>query len=306
MWEEEDDDLTNKEVSPLTDFHEAFTSFNSSTTTCTNATKYYESRQEKKEIQFGSVQVRSYDLWITDDHDEDENHEEEKDDGSLFSSLRRSLHVGNQVEQESHLSCSISIRKDVLSKDLLLDWTYYQHEEEQIDDYEARNCSFCNDKHCIVFDDSDFLQKAAEELELTSPEEARKKKKKKEVKSVTFGIVQIRQFDLIVGHNPSTRKGPSIDFDWTFEELQDIPLDQFEMRRKEIRRSPCSNKEKLFLLPQDRKKILRKWGYTKKDFRKARNDVSAIRKQMKKTIKEEMKKVNKEQRQLQMLLRRSA
>lgn len=302
MWEEEEDDLTNEEVSPLTDFHEAFTSFNSSTTTCTNATKYYESRQEKKEIEFGCVQVRSYDLWINDDQEEG-NHEEKKDDGNLFSSLRRSLHAGNQVEQGSHLRCSVSIRKDVLSKDLLLDWTYYQHEEEQIDDYEAKNCSFCNDNHCI-FDDSDFLQKAKEE-ELTSPQEATKKKKK-DVKSVTFGIVQIRQFDLIVGHNPSTRKGPSIDFDWTFKELQDIPLDQFEMRRKEIRRSPCSNEEKLFLLPQDRTKILRKWGYTKKDFRKARNDVSAIRKQMKKTIKEEMKKVKKEQRQLQMLLRRSA
>lgn len=108
----------------------------------------------------------------------------------------------------------------------------------------------------------------------------------KRKKNVSFGAVQVRKYNLIVGTNPATMTGPSIEYDWKYKQYKDIPIDKFESVRKDVRRSETH----LYIPPHIRKNILRTWGYTDNDFREARSAVNVVRKQRIQTFNQEMRR----------------
>lgn len=91
--------------------------------------------------------------------------------------------------------------------------------------------------------------------------------------SISFGNVQIRQYDVIIGDNPSTKKGPSIDIDWKYQQNHEIPIDTYESKREGVRRTVS----KLFIAPKERMHRLNKWGYTNSEILTVQKEASAMR-----------------------------
>jgi len=57
-----------------------------------------------------------------------------------------------------------------------------------------------------------------------------------EVRTVSFGTVKIREYESILGDNPSVRNGPPIGLGWKSKDLKDFTVDEFEEGRSSIRR----------------------------------------------------------------------
>ena len=70
---------------------------------------------------------------------------------------------------------------------------------------------------------------------------------------VSFGTVEFREHAYVLGDNPSTRSGPSMEIDWEMQSSSVIDLDQYEdSRYTTLRRS----KEQLLMPESIRTSIL--------------------------------------------------
>lgn len=47
-------------------------------------------------------------------------------------------------------------------------------------------------------------------------------------KAVSFGLIQVREYNRVVGDNPTVRVGPPMSLGWEFVEKQAVPLDDYE------------------------------------------------------------------------------
>lgn len=56
------------------------------------------------------------------------------------------------------------------------------------------------------------------------------------VESVKFGTVEIRRHPIVLGDNPSTKKGPSFEIGWDFQEESVLNIEEYE-RNRPARRS---------------------------------------------------------------------
>jgi hypothetical protein len=45
---------------------------------------------------------------------------------------------------------------------------------------------------------------------------------------VSFGLIQVREYDCVVGDNPTVRAGPPMSIGWEFVQKRDVPLDDYE------------------------------------------------------------------------------
>jgi len=72
-------------------------------------------------------------------------------------------------------------------------------------------------------------------------------------RSVSFSCVEIRKYPIILGDNPSCKKGAPISIDWNYFEKNDHLIDDYELERNGNRRSKCEFK----VGPVARKRILK-------------------------------------------------
>jgi hypothetical protein len=92
---------------------------------------------------------------------------------------------------------------------------------------------------------------------------------KKISKSVTFKLIEVREYERVLGDHPDTTLGPPISIGWGFVEHDAVDLDEYESQRK---KSGIK-----VLLAHTRRRILRDvYGYSDKELRKAEVDVSRI------------------------------
>jgi hypothetical protein len=47
-------------------------------------------------------------------------------------------------------------------------------------------------------------------------------------KAVSFGLIHVREYDCVVGDNPTVRVGPPISIGWNYVQKQGVPMDDYE------------------------------------------------------------------------------
>ena len=107
--------------------------------------------------------------------------------------------------------------------------------------------------------------------------------------AVTFDHVEIRVYNIVVGDNPSCSHGPPISLGWEYdEELQDVPLEDYEQHRNGLRRVSTQMK-----MPSDlRRDTLRYWDVPTSEIIEAQKNCEVIQKQRFKTLAWEHRKEN--------------
>jgi len=108
-----------------------------------------------------------------------------------------------------------------------------------------------------------------------------KNPKKKMTKQVSFHNLQIREYNIELGDNPSCRFGPPVTIGWDYSEANEILLDDMMSDGNE------EKKERKLLDVHTRYDILRDAGFSDKDIMKTVKDVSIIRKQRYKSVSNE-------------------
>jgi len=99
-------------------------------------------------------------------------------------------------------------------------------------------------------------------------------------KSVSFGAIQIREYDRVLGDNPDVRVGPPVSIGWDFVQLDDMALDHYETTRP---------KKKLYLRMSSitRKNLLKNvFDVPEEEIRAAEKEVQKIQKQRSQTKKQ--------------------
>jgi len=98
--------------------------------------------------------------------------------------------------------------------------------------------------------------------------------------SVSFSTCYVREYDTVVGDNPSVYKGPPIQLGWNYS---DYELDVNEYETNHARHRPL---KQLLLSPNDRKDILYTTGkYTTNDLNRATKEANTVKKQRQHTNK---------------------
>lgn len=107
------------------------------------------------------------------------------------------------------------------------------------------------------------------------------KTKKKMTKQVSFHNLQIREYDVVLGDNPSCRYGPPVEIGWDYSEANEIRLDDI------ITENSNEKKTRKLLDANVRYDMVRGAGYTDSDILKSMRDAHIIKKQRHKSINNE-------------------
>jgi hypothetical protein len=93
-----------------------------------------------------------------------------------------------------------------------------------------------------------------------------------DIPSVSFGNIQVREYERIVGDHPDTRVGVPLTIGWAFVERPPVPIEQYEGNR--IR------KGNLRLTSITRKNLLHNvFGIPEEEIRNAEKEIQKIKKQ---------------------------
>jgi hypothetical protein len=91
-------------------------------------------------------------------------------------------------------------------------------------------------------------------------------------KAVSFGLIHVREYDRVVGDNPSVKFGPPISIGWDFVQKQALPVDVYESTK-------LPREEDLHMSSIDRRLILRGFDVSWAEIRAAEEEVQKIRKE---------------------------
>lgn len=103
---------------------------------------------------------------------------------------------------------------------------------------------------------------------------SKKLQEQKEVdRQVVFDSIEIREYERIVGDNPSCTRGPPISIGWSYYVLQRCDIEYYE---NSVRPPPRSKKE--FHLAADRRTqlLMIEWQYPEEELQKARREATYV------------------------------
>eukprot|EP00980_Cylindrotheca_fusiformis_P017511 scaffold5493_cov166-Cylindrotheca_fusiformis.AAC.1 len=95
--------------------------------------------------------------------------------------------------------------------------------------------------------------------------------------SVRFSHVQIREYPICIGDNPSTTEGPPISLGWEYDEEKEIPVDENEQKKRR-------SLEELTLSNLKRMARLHSCGYDKAEIKKAIMETNVERDRRQETV----------------------
>ncbi len=106
---------------------------------------------------------------------------------------------------------------------------------------------------------------------------------------VKFDNVEIREYIVTVGDNPSVSGGPPIGIGWSHLKDREIkvPVDAYENFRDGMRRTLAEMK----MPPHIRLKTLREWDASTSEIRRAQKECDLIRRQRFETIQKDQRKL---------------
>ena len=91
--------------------------------------------------------------------------------------------------------------------------------------------------------------------------------------SVTFDFVEIREYERVVGDNPSCARGPPVAIGWIYQSGTVCPVDDYET----LLRGPRRTKREFHLTAEQRTQILvDEWECSEEDIRRARREATYI------------------------------
>mmetsp|Transcript_27703 Transcript_27703/g.51554 ORF Transcript_27703/g.51554 Transcript_27703/m.51554 type:complete len:176 (-) Transcript_27703:199-726(-) len=89
--------------------------------------------------------------------------------------------------------------------------------------------------------------------------------------TVRFSVVEIREFDRVIGDHPDTREGLSLSIGWDYSERDAVSLDEYEGDREY---QPRRSKNDLKLTPRMKRKVMKRgFGVSKDEIEKAERKV---------------------------------
>ncbi|KAL3928403.1 MAG: hypothetical protein SGBAC_012666 [Bacillariaceae sp.] len=105
---------------------------------------------------------------------------------------------------------------------------------------------------------------------------------------VKFHSVEVREYPIIPGDHPSCRLGPPLTIGWEHNKssCKISPMDDFENLRG---RQRCRNTQELMISSFERRNILKKLGFSKREIGKASTQASKVRNQRNTTTQREKK-----------------
>lgn len=90
-------------------------------------------------------------------------------------------------------------------------------------------------------------------------------------KAVRFSSVNVRDYSLCLGDNPSVSRGVPISLDWHYNEQRSVELDSYELDRSDSRRS---SREELKLPSLRRIQLLKRLGYSRGEINEQTKEVN--------------------------------
>ena len=95
---------------------------------------------------------------------------------------------------------------------------------------------------------------------------------------VRFEQIEIRNYDMILGDNPSCTYGPPVTLDWDYRKNEPMPLDEYEQKRGERRKM-----YQMQIPAVHRRRILEQSGYTPDEMEYTCKEMNTIKSQRERT-----------------------
>ena len=95
---------------------------------------------------------------------------------------------------------------------------------------------------------------------------------------VKFQNIEIRNYQMTMGDNPSCTYGPPVSLDWDYDEAHILPLDDYEESRGTRRKSYQMQMNSIY-----RKKLLDAMNFTPDEIKKVTKEISIIKKSRERT-----------------------
>lgn len=103
-------------------------------------------------------------------------------------------------------------------------------------------------------------------------------------RAVSFGKVEIRKFERVLGDNPACEKGPSMALGWRYNEEKPVELDNFESKKYSVLSATRRrNSKELIMSPEKRERMARMFGFSDKEIISNVQKVEKVSKQRRKT-----------------------
>lgn len=113
-------------------------------------------------------------------------------------------------------------------------------------------------------------------------------------KSVSFGSINIRNFNITISSHPACQRGPAITFGNDYTDFQhEIPVDTYERIRLN-KRSRCE--DDLYMSPIQRICILRLWGVSDAEMKNAQEERERVQENRKETKEMVLKRMKRKEK----------
>lgn len=106
-------------------------------------------------------------------------------------------------------------------------------------------------------------------------------------KSISFSTVEIREYNIVIGDNPSVSRGAPVGLGWKYVSSSPINVDEYEFTRMSEGRlvTSCGARAGLMLTHLRRRSLLRYAGFTEEEIKEAAAEARRIKAQRRSTIK---------------------
>jgi hypothetical protein len=139
-------------------------------------------------------------------------------------------------------------------------------------EYDEQRVSIKADSQSLREETNHFVQGLQRHASMpsTSKSSLKKSDSNRSLKhNVSFNSLSIREYSVEMGDNPSCSYGVPISLGWDYEELDELPLDNATNETEDCETNEKSRRKKsheLLLSYNDRRRLLKKAGYSKQDF----------------------------------------
>lgn len=118
-------------------------------------------------------------------------------------------------------------------------------------------------------------------------------------RSVSFGVLEVREYDMILGDNPSVSYGPPLQLGWNYNHLGSVSLDFYETNRHKRR----TVRQMMMNYYYRKNALIHVWGYSEEEIKRVVKKIN--RDQMKRSLTNAFMPTGKVEEVVQSAVRKS-